>query len=255
VHLYDVAAGKLTKLHTAKGKLADLAWNRDTPVWVAAAFADGTLWRKNLATGAEVVADANVTPSTFLQVTRGGTVLFAEGRMLRAWRPNGSIDPHAELPRPIIAIGRAGAGHIFAVLADFSTYLVDLAAPNSAQESENLSGQLDARNKRVTAAMAADAGTFVAPNNGGLEIVDPLARHRWILTAQPPPPNLYDKRTTSYRAPMISVDGTRVIATLPNALVAWSIKVPASGDETVAWIETLTNATLDAKGSGKLGWR
>ena len=255
VHLYDPRDGKRTTLVTSKGKLLDLAWNRGNPAWVAAVFGDGSLWRRNLTTGAEAVADANITPSGFLQVTRDGTVLFAEGRILRAWRPSGAVDPHVELPRRVVAIGLAGPGHALAVLEDFSTYLVDLAVPNVARESESLSGQLTARNNRVTVSMAADAGMLVAPNAGGIEVIDPLARFRWTLTTQPPPPNLYEKRTAAYSSPLISADGTRVIARLPGALVAWTIDVPATADETVKWLDSLTNAAFDTRGVGKLVWR
>jgi hypothetical protein len=255
VVLYEPRTGTRTPLFTGKGKLLDLAWSRGTPAWAAASFDSGSLWRRDLATGAEATADAKLAAPGSLLVTRTGTVLFADGRILRAWRPSGAIDPHVELPRPIAAIHLAGPGHVLAVLDDSSTYLVDLAIPNDARPSENLSGQLVTRAQRVAVAMAADAGTLVAPSSGGLEIVDPLVGYRWTLTAPPPLPKLWEQVTPTYTAPLISSDGTRVIARLPSALVAWSIHVPASADDTVRWLDSLTNAAIDTQGSGRLVWR
>src|SRR6185436_10607399 len=54
-------------------------------------------------------------------------VVFADGRAIRAWRPGGAVDAHAELPRKVVTIGLAGPAHLLAVLDDDSTWLVDLA--------------------------------------------------------------------------------------------------------------------------------
>ncbi len=259
VELYDTRSAKRTTLIASRGKLLDLAWNRATPAWAAALFGDGTLWRRNLATGAEA-RTANVGTTVHLQVLRNGTVLFAEGRAIRAWRPNNAVDTHAELPRQVVTIGLAGPAHLLAVLDDDSAWLVDLAVPNRVEETESVGSTARPRDDprgraKVPLSIAADTGTLVVPSNGGIRVVDPIGRHTWALAVQPPAESLYDPSTATYLHPRISADGTRVIARLPDGLVTWSIAVPGGTAETARWMDAMTNAAIDAQRSHKLIWR
>jgi hypothetical protein len=264
VQLYDPRDGKRTPLVTSPGKLLDLAWNRAEPAWAAALFGGGTLWRRNLATGREATLP-NAGTSANLQVLRDGTVMFADGRAIHAWRPGGAVEPHAELPRRAVAIGLAGPGRLLAVLDDDSAWLVDLAEPNRVAATESVGSSARAADARdqgpVSLSMAADTGTLVVPNNGGVNVVDAVERQTWTLAVQPSAENLYERSTITYSDPRISADGTRVIARLnsastdTDALVTWSITVPKSGAETAKWVNSLTNAALATRLSRKLIWR
>jgi serine/threonine protein kinase len=260
VVLHDTRSGQRQKLVAARGVLRDLAWSRGAP-WAAGLFAGGMLWRKNLATGVEATT-SNVTTDIHLQVLRDGTVLFAEDRAIRAWRPSGLVEKHAELPRKIVTIGLAGDGHLLAVLEDDAAWLVDLAAPNKVEETESIGTSVrrddDPRPKgkdKIQLSMAADTGTLVIPHAGGVRIVDAPRHFTWTLSEQPPSPSLHDPSTTPYTQPRISTDGTRVIAKLPTGLVTWAIPMPPGPAETAKWVESLTNAAIDTERSLKLIWR
>jgi serine/threonine protein kinase len=266
VHLHDPRSGRITQLAAPGGKLLDLAWNRARPAWAAALFGDRTLWRRNLATGAEATT-ADVRTTGHLQVARDGTVLFADGRAIRAWRPGGAVEPQAELPRRIATIGLAGPDHLLAILDDDSTWLVDLRAPGRIEETEGVgtsarvAGAPGPQQPQEPAylSMAQDTGTLVVPNSGGIDVVDALAHRTWTLAVQPPAPSLYVPSTARYANPRISTDGSRVLARLVGTrqveLVTWSIPVPKDGAETARWVDSLTNAAIAAGRSRKLTWR
>ena len=262
MHLHDTRDGKRTQLAASRGKLLDLAWSRGAPAWAAALFGDGTLWRRNLATGAETTA-AGVQTTVHLQVLRDGTVLFADGRAVRALRPGGAVEPHAELPRKIVTIGLAGPDHLLAILDDDSTWLVDVRAPNRVEETESVGTSARVAGtprpqEPAYLSMAQDTGALVVSASGGISVVDAPGHHTWPLAVQPSPPSLYVPSTATYNQPRISADGTRVIARLVETrtveLVTWSIPMPQGGAETAKWVESLTNAATDPQRS-KLTWR
>jgi serine/threonine protein kinase len=259
VVLHDTRSGQRTQLVTSRGVLLDLAWTRAPAPWAAALFGEGTLWRRNLVTGAEATIP-NVRTRVHLQLLGDGTVLFAEGPVIRAWRPDGRVDRHAELPHNVVTIGRAGPGHLLAVLDDDSPWLVDLAVPGKIEETESIgttARRADDKRQQATVqlSLAVDTGTLAATQNGGIRIVDAPGRYSWTLVEQPPSPSLYDPSTATYTQPRISPDGTRVIARLPTGLVTWILPVPRSPAETAQWLDSLTNAAIDTGRSHKLIWR
>jgi hypothetical protein len=266
VHLHDPRSGRITKLVAAGGKLLDLAWNRASPAWAAALFGDRTLWRRNLATGAEATT-ANVSTAVQLQVRRDGTVLYADGRAIRAWRPGGAVEPQAELPRRVVTIGLAGPDHLLAILDDDSTWLVDLRAPGRVEETASVGTSARVASaprpqqpqEPVYLSMAQDTGTLVIAASSGINVVDALGLHTWTLAVQPPAPSLYVPSTARYANPRISTDGSRVIARLVGTrqveLVTWTIPVPEGGAETARWVDSLTNAAIETGRSRKLTWR
>ncbi|MGN6106348.1 MAG: protein kinase domain-containing protein, partial [Kofleriaceae bacterium] len=252
IQLLETRTGARSTLIDAPGKLVSLAWSAGT---AAAAFDDGLLWRRDLATGVAATAHSSAAPTTTLQVTTDGTVWFGQGRVVRAWRPGGSLDNHAELPRPIALLGRAGTGHLLAVLDDGTGHLVELATPGRVHETEGLEEHRAAlaSGAALDVSISAEAGLVVAPGRGGVEVIDPLVRHRWVLAGAPPAPTPLEKRVLTYADPQLSPDGRRVIARLPTGLFGWTIQRPAEA-ETAAWLDQLTDAVIDPT-SGKLGWR
>jgi hypothetical protein len=249
VRHYDVEKKTYANLVERKGaKLLDIAWSRSQkPAWIAAAFSDGTIWRKNLETNEAVTASQPVKITSRMLVLGDGTVLFAEGRTLRAWRPGGAdatIEAHADLPGPAAAIGIAGNGPAIAITGQGATYLVDLDARDHVTEVDPINtGKI---------AMAVDTGMYVVSTADGFDVVDPIARHRWTLGRT---------KNLPYRDPKISPDGRRVIAHTTKradggdgpAVIVWTLPDPASTLDLVKWLDTMTNATLDD--TGRLGWK
>jgi hypothetical protein len=236
VRHFDLRTNRQTTLVARKAKLLDIAWSRTTPAWIAVAFDDGTLWRKNLATGADATSSTPVRPTTRLLLLGDGTVLFGESRALRAWRPDGTLAAHAELARPISALGIAGTGPAIALTGEGSTYLVALDAPNRVTEVEAVGG--------TSAAMSADTGVYVTASRGGLDVIDPIVRHRWTLARA---------ATRAYRDAQISADGRRVLAITSRGLLVWSWPRPQGPEATAAWLDSMTDAVIDA--TGRLAWQ
>ncbi|MDQ3295597.1 MAG: WD40 repeat domain-containing serine/threonine protein kinase [Myxococcota bacterium] len=252
LHHLDVETRARKLLVSRPARLASMAWSRGPrwsepanagergpirgkPTWVAAAFTDGTLWRSDLATGQHAVATSPISLTTRLLVLADGTVMFAEGRVLRAWRPDGGIDAHATLPKPVDALGIAGAGPIIAFTSEGAAYLVGLDARDRITEADPVNAG--------RAAMAVDTGVYVVSNLDGIDIIDPLAPHRWTLARA---------QSNAYGEPQISSDGQRVMAHSARALLVWTLLAPPSPDELAGWLALLSNATLDPM--GRLGW-
>ena len=245
LRLYDVEKRTQTSLVARPAKLLDIAWSRGAgPVWVAAAFDDGTLWRKNLATNAERVASQPIKVTSRLLVLPDGSVLFAEGRALRAWRDD-RIDAHAELPGPIAALGSAGSGPAIAITKQGATYVVELDARDRVREVDPINaGKIS---------MAADTGVYIAATADGFDLVDPIAPYRWTLGRT---------RGVPYRDPEISADGRRVVAHTTKradgsdgvAVIVWTLPDPPSPAEAARWLDDMTNATIDPA-TGRLSWK
>ena len=58
----------------------------------------------------------------------------------------------------------------------------------------------------------------------------------------------------TFRVPAISTDGRHVVAQTGHSLVMWSLELPATLDDTVRWLDAMTNAIDDSSARG-LGWR
>jgi hypothetical protein len=246
LRLYDVANKTYAPLVERKGaKLISFAWTRAAPAWVAAAFDDGTLWRKNLDANKAETSAQPIKVTSGLLVRGDGTVMFGEGRALRAWRPNGTIDAHAELPGAAIELGIAGAGPAIAITNQGATYLVELDARDKVTE-------VDAINTGKIA-MSADTGTYVVSTADGFDVVDPIARHRWTLGRT---------KGVPYRDPRISADGRRVIAHTTKradgedgaAVIVWTLPDPPSTENLAKWLDAMTNAIIDPA-TGRLSWK
>jgi hypothetical protein len=83
--------------------------------WIAAAFADGALWRKQLKTNAVGELQLGVLSGSFpLAITDDGTVVFALAGDLRAWRPDGDVDVIAKPIRGVLSLAFAGK-HVVAL--------------------------------------------------------------------------------------------------------------------------------------------
>jgi hypothetical protein len=245
VFVHDLARGQRAPLVQRASPLLGLAWGRGHHAWVAAAFGDGTLWRKNLATGATATA-ARVPPidprrlaardGKLLVAADGGVVFLHDGEV-HAWRADGTLGLLARAPKLLGEFGEAGPDHIVAIADDTTIYTIARA---TGQISEALASIASS-----SAAMAPDTGMLVAVERGALTILDPLVHQRWTLALP---------SGVTFVAPAISADGRRVVAGTPRSLLAWSIDLPDGAEATVRWLDAMTNA-VDDRTPGGLGWR
>ena len=251
LQLYDLQTKRRTALIARQSQLIDIAWSRTTPAWVAAVFADGTLWRKNLTSGLESTSVVAVAPPQLLALA-DGSVVFPDTRTLRTWRIGGAVEPLVTLPKPIVAIGLAGATAAVAFTDDGSSSVVKLELPDVWTESMPLG--------RTKVALAPDAGLIVAADRGGIDILDPIVNHRWTLASS---------AGLTFNAPKISNDGRHVIARrvatnpakrdaegrFPTTLLVWDLGTPTTPDELSNWLDTMTNAIVDPQSPGGIGWQ
>jgi hypothetical protein len=232
--------------------LLGLAWGRGRHPWIAAAFLDGTLWRKNLVTGVEAtVARAprlEVDPARGdgkppvregkLLVTGDGTVLFLHDREIHQWRADGQLARLAGTPKLLEDFGEAGPDHIVAVADDNTVYTLARGAADQMTEAiPSIDGS--------SAAMSPDTGMLVVLDHGALVVVDPLARQTWTLAPA---------TGVTFVRPAISADGRRVLAQTKRSLLIWTLDLPADAEATVRWLDAMTNA-VEERGPVGLGWR
>ena len=246
LYVHDVARHQRTPLGPHPSRLIGLAWGHGHHPWVAAAFIDGTLWRKNLVTGVE--ATAVRVPSFERERVAGrdgklivggdGSVLFLHDHEVHAWRADGGFEQLAKAPKLIDDFGEAGADHLVAIAGDTTMYTIARNAPYELTAAlPNIDG--------ASAAMSPDTGLLVVLDHGAVDIVDPLAHQQWTLAPASAVP---------YTSPAISPDGRRVLAQTGHAVLLWSIELPANPADTVAWLDAMTNAVDDLTPRG-LGWR
>jgi eukaryotic-like serine/threonine-protein kinase len=235
LELVDVKSAARTPLVTRPAKLLELAWSSRG---VAALFSDGTLWRRDLASGRTETVALPATPRLVqLAMTPDGCVLFADDRALRVWRPDtNDVAVEATLPHAILAFGPVAGAHALAFTETDGVYVVDLATPERFSESDPLDEH--------RAALAIDTGAVVVASRAGIDIVDPVVRHRWTLAAA--------GAQQAFSEPQISRDGRRVLAQTGRVLLAWTFEVPGTPEDTAAWLARLTNAVSEPAG---LGWR
>jgi len=248
LYVHDVARHQRTPLGPHPSRLIGLAWGHGHHPWVAAAFIDGTLWRKNLVTGVEATA---VRVPNFerervagrdgkLIVGGDGSVLFLHDHEVHAWRADGGFEQLAKAPKLIDDFGQAGADHLVAIAGDTTMYTI---ARNAPYELTTALSNIDGAS--ASAPMSADAGLLVVLDRGAVDIIDPLAHQQWTLAPA---------STVPYASPAISPDGRRVLAQTPHAVLLWSIELPANPADTAAWLDAMTNAVDDLTPRG-LGWR
>jgi WD40 repeat protein len=240
IRVRDVAKRSERVLATrTAGRLADLAWSHGGST-IAASFDDGTLWRYDLAGGSSTTTALPAQPAQ-LVVAPDGTVLFPQGRDLRAWRPGGAIESFAMLPRAILGLGLATSTSAFAFTERDGNFLIDLSAADAATRAIE-TGFFEPKRSDV----ALEAGTLVVASPSGIDILDPAVRYRWTLAQSSP--------ESTYGRPQISADGRRVMAQTGDSLLVWTFVAPTGATATATWLAEMTNATT-APATGVLTWQ
>jgi hypothetical protein len=248
----DLATKLRTPLVARTAQLVRLVASRGSgPAWIAAAFGDGTLWRVELATGKQATTPTGVVPKMIV-LQPDGTVAYPEGRKLTVWRATNDVRPLVELPKPITAIGIAGSDRLLAYIEGGMGYLVRLDAPDRKSAPFDLAGV-------EAASQAPETGGLVFVNRGIIELYDPIAQHRWTLAGSP---------GLTFSHAKISNDGRHVLARRnitdrekvdvenreQKALLAWRLVIPPTPEETVSWLDQMTNAVVDPN-TADLLWR
>jgi hypothetical protein len=247
VDTYDVGRSARKRLIPPRSQLIGLAWGRGHHPWIAAAFLDSRLWRKNLVTGAEatiarvprVDATNPAERDSKLLVDRDGTVLFLHGTEVHAWRPDGTLALLARTPKPLADFGEAGARHVVAFTGDNTIYVIPRDGSGRVVDAlPSIDG--------TSASMSPETGLLVVLDHGAIGVIDPLVRQQWTLASV---------SGITFANPLISSDGRSVLAQTERSLLLWSIDLPADVDATRSWLDAMTNAVVNHDHSSGLGWR
>nr|MBA3540013.1 hypothetical protein [Deltaproteobacteria bacterium] len=141
------------------------------------------------------------------------------------------------VPKPLVEIAPAGPAHALAIDGDAATFLVELATAGHVTPVHALGSR--------AASMAATGELLVAlDREGGVELVDPLAKQHWLLAAAV---------GATFASPQLSPDGKRVLATTATGLVVWTLDLPVGAEATAKWLDVITNA--ERRSDGELIWR
>jgi WD40 repeat protein len=235
-----------TVLVERKHPVVALATNADG--WVAAAFDDRTLWRRNLATNVTTTLEVELAPTRqALVLASNGDVVFGAGGELRVWRTDGSKAVLARLGRTIAEVALLGDGRAIAIAHDGTGLIAETVHP-----SDPASIALPIANPTF-----ATDGSLIASlaTTGAIEIFDPNVGERWTL-AQPHDPDALSTaqaRRSYVQSVSISPDGRRVLAVTTGKLLVWTLALPTTAEATGPWTEALTNATM--RPGGALDWK
>ncbi len=206
--------------------------------WILAVFADGYVWRKNLASGATAEQKLAAQPLPRIALAADGTALLGVGGEVRAWRSDGGLDVLLTGKTQVAALALVAPNRALAVTDDGNGYVTDLR-PGSAMPPIEITRD---------PAIALD-GSLVAGHTsvGGVQVIDPLAGWSWRLATP-------QKGQSPYGSIAIAPDGSRVMAISDGNLLVWTLDLPRGPDATAAWLDKLTNATAD-RPMGPLGWK
>jgi hypothetical protein len=241
IRLDDQRQHTQVMLFAHKGDLVDLATTATGGGWVAASFADGTLWRTSLTSGVQTsLALAAPLPTALpLALATDGTVFVGVGGEVRAWRPDGRIEPIATGVEPIYDVVLVEPTTVLALAEDGTGHLVDIRTKT-----------ITARIPVAPLSSVAASGSLIASPTvaGGVEVVDPVAQWRWPLAT--PQKGMHQPFADIQMSP----DGARVVGLTQHSVVVWTLDLPGSAEETASWLDKLTNASAPSP-SGPLIWR
>ncbi|HWO19143.1 MAG TPA: serine/threonine-protein kinase [Kofleriaceae bacterium] len=203
----------------------------------AAHSSGGELVRSDLATDELTRAHVGGRPEAFVETDGAGRVLIADERRLLLW--DGAVSELARFEKPIGSIDPYEGG-VVVHLSDFEAQALELSP--AAGASASVPVRLLPPSKR-SAAVSAD-GKLLAGLGPSQEvtIVELPARARWTL------PVLFE---ASAMLPVLTLSPSsrRLVQNTDRHLVIWTL--PQAGADLGAWLDELTNATIDG---GVLAW-
>ncbi|HEV7559014.1 MAG TPA: hypothetical protein VGO00_26255, partial [Kofleriaceae bacterium] len=212
IEMFDLTNDRRTALARRDGKLVGLAAGHGV---IAAVYADGAVFRHDVASAAELTRPTKPPPTGPIVVATNGDIVFAAGSELRVLRGD-RIAPLATLARNIDKLAVVDAG-VVAITADGSEYVVGDTAGTPMMVGLNAS---------ISA-----TGLSVVATQGRIDVVDPIARQRFPLAMAGNLPYFY---------PQISADAHYVVASTARGLLVWHLDLPAL-DDVPAWLDHITN--------------
>jgi hypothetical protein len=241
VRLYEVASRSTRVLTRRDGTAVSWIEVPHSRRWLVAAFADGTLWRIELATGAQSTWRlASLRSSSEVAVLDDGRVFFADSlgdkERLLVWRPDGTASIQALLPEPIVGLFEVDDRRLLTYTPDGDGYYVDASFPNLIEPTIAISD--------YSLSLALDADMLAFPRPGaGLVVLDHPANASFRVA----------RLLSSEETATLTRDGRYVVSYSRGSLATWRLELPSDAEATGAWIDGLTNA---ATGRGAaLAWQ
>jgi hypothetical protein len=198
----------------------------------AAHSTSGEIVRVDLTTDAVERARVADGSSGFVAADGAGRVLVAEGRRLLVW--DGAITEVARFDQPIQRLDRVDGGVVAVHLSDFEVHTIDLG-PAGAQPVRVLAPGKGFAQASFDGKLLVGLGPSQQVN-----VVELPSRARWTL------PILFDGKDLL----AVSPSTRRVLQGADRHFVIWTL--PHAGPDLGAWLDELTNATID--GGGVLAW-
>jgi WD40 repeat protein len=190
--------------------------------WVAATFADRTLWRVDLASGRNGSVELPAAPIRgALAVTETGRVVTANGATVLVWE-GGAPTKLAAFDKPVAAVALIGATQVLAITTDGTAHAIELTGSVGAAMS-NISPHASVAPVGLAASATPD---------GVLEVIDVAAGERWTIAAP---------KSGAFGSAQISPDGRRVLATTSSGVRVWTLALPDNPGATASWLAGLTN--------------
>ena len=206
--------------------------------WIAAAFADRTLWRTNLgAKATTTLAVAAVPARGALALGPDGDVVVGAGTELRIWHADGTTAALATFAKSIATVAFIDRARVLVVTSDGTAAV---ASTKQSNDVDPLAMPI------ASPSLTADGGLVAAQTAAGvLEVIDPAVKERWPLGAP---------HGQQLGSAQISPDGHRVLVLASSGVLVWTLGLPHDADATAHWLDTLTNATSDHGPSAPLDW-
>jgi hypothetical protein len=243
VRLVDVATRTSSPLANV-----DASWLYAAGDWLVAGKGD-TIARIHRGTRPEVMTRKRTTHHKRLAgaaVTADGRAWLAEGARIECWRPDGTIATHATFPDVITSVDRIDDHQLFVRIDSSDTYVVDLDEPNRFRASTRLDQMFEIAGGVTAGHRDLRTMSLGTPVSEGGVVVTELATGASRRVAR-----LIDRNDMVN----VTADARYLFTEVGSGggvMQVWPIGLPGSPDDTAAWLDAMTNATVDRNGA--LAW-
>ena len=215
------AAGRSSTLVRHPAKVLGLA---TATTWLAIAYADGVVIRIDLTTNRR--DQLQLAGPALVSIAPDGTAYPGVGRALFRWQRDGLLLLHAAIPTPITGQFSL-ARHAILLTADGGSYSVGFEVPAQVITlPANLFGWL---------AYSSELGAY-AQADGSLRVMDLANGFTWPAALP---------HTGIATATGVGDDGQVMAALIDGGLQIWRPEIPQTPEDTVRWLDRLTNATAE----------
>lgn len=236
ISIYAPPAYRARKVFSHPAEPLALAGQIQGTRWLAAQYADGTLWRYDVQTGASDLLHVDASTGWALIRARGD-VFFPAGAKLMRWGVDGTVSRQANLPRPIESGFLLDELHFLVVTDDHAGYDVRLDEP------EHVVSRFPPGSRIRPHAVSSEIAITIDVA-GTLRPTDRTTGVSW---------NLGHPTRLPFSSVSVSRDAQRIMALTGNRVLAWRQEVPQTPEATRAFLEDLTNAQAPT-GAAALTW-